>query len=33
VDIARLRAESAVHAPLLAAASRRFWGRWLGSAF
>ena len=33
VDVARLRAESARHAPLLAAASRRFWGRWLEAAF
>jgi GMP synthase (glutamine-hydrolysing) len=33
VDIARLRAESARHAPPLAAAARRFWGRWLETAF
>jgi GMP synthase (glutamine-hydrolysing) len=32
VDVVRLRAASALHAQPLAAASRRFWSRWLESA-
>jgi GMP synthase (glutamine-hydrolysing) len=32
IDIARLRAESARHAPPLEEASRRFWRRWLHTA-